>query len=181
MTPDTRRNKLFWLHAVASAVVLPWILPPRPVPAAEEQPGAQADSNAGAVPQGASPTVSVVKIDREGRPRTDIEQRADTWDTEVLSALVGDQLKVLKKLIEHPERIELEHVSQLADDNFASDTLRPANLEQVFHDDQFTVRRWKVNSNSAPTASARGPDALERYSPRVRYLLGWSAFGPRRG
>ena len=24
-------------------------------------------------------------------------------------------------------------------------------------------------------------DVLERYSPRVRYLLGWSAFGPRRG
>jgi len=186
MTRYTRPNKLSWHFAVASAAVLPWvlpwILPLRLATAADERPGAQADSIAGAVqqaPDAPGRAVSVVKLDREGRPRTEIEERAekfdpaaDTWDTEVLSAVVGDQLKVLQELIEHPERIDLEHISQLADDDFACDTLQPTNLEQVFHDDQFTVRRWNVNSISAPPAPARGPHALAAALRTLGEVLG---------
>jgi len=65
----------------------------------------------------------------------------DGWDTEVFNAAAGVQLKVLAKLLEHAEAIELNKLEALATPAFTCNALRPSDLEVVFEDQSLIVRR----------------------------------------
>ena len=82
------------------------------------------------------------------------DAKADDWDTEVLNDAAGKQLKALKKLILHPETLDLEHVSKLVTAEFTSHKLRPVNLEKSFGDDNFQVHRFDSPADPDPV----GPD-----------------------
>ena len=54
------------------------------------------------------------------------------WSDKKLGACPIKQLKVVSKLIEHPEDIDLDHTGALVDANFSCEALRPENANEVY-------------------------------------------------
>ncbi len=65
----------------------------------------------------------------------------DRWDTEVLTAAAKKQIKIISKMIEDPDLIDLEHTSPLVTDDFACQALRPADMTEVYSDGVFVLQR----------------------------------------
>jgi len=84
-----------------------------------------------------------------------VDPKNDIWDTESLAESTAAQLEILRGLIESRESPVIEHASGLIADGFVSQTLRPVEeLDTVFADDLWVVRRWTEPSTSAgPTGS----------------------------
>ena len=117
---------------------------------------------------GSASALSPVALPERDRPESLVESlvekydaSADVWDTEVLSDLTMKQLKVVSKLIEHPEDIDLDHTGALVDANFSCEALRPENANEVYERAHLTVRRPEANAPRKSFVGAQGlVDAL---------------------
>lgn len=65
----------------------------------------------------------------------------DGWDSEVFSQAASKQLKVIAKLLSHPEQVEIAAVEKIVSKEFTCGLLRPKVLEIVFQDQSLTVSR----------------------------------------
>ena len=71
----------------------------------------------------------------------DVDPSKAGWQTEVVNDLAADQLKLLGKLLSHPQEIDSEHLESFTTDEFRCQPLRPLELKEVFSDACLTVRR----------------------------------------
>ena len=80
----------------------------------------------------------------------------DGWQTEVLSGAAGAVLKKLVAGMKDVDSLEPAEVATYLGDDFATDVLRPAELEEVFSDGALTVRRWTASGS----VESRGADGF---------------------
>ena len=87
----------------------------------------------------------VVGEDRPARLVDQLAQKAnpedDNWDTEVLAAAAGTQLKRLGKLIANEQPLEIANIAPLVADGFFCEQLWPTGLIRVFDDGMTSVYR----------------------------------------
>ncbi len=118
--------------------------------AAETRAGGPEDTPAIPAQVGATEGSAIVALPSEHRPASLIEQLAgrfdvtnDRWNTEVLGAAAGKQLKVLGGLLEGGTPLAAADVAPLVAGDFTCQSLRPADLTTVSRDGAFTTRRWQ--------------------------------------
>jgi hypothetical protein len=92
--------------------------------------------------------------------RQTLDPSRDGWDSEAFAELALAQLKELGQLIEHPNLIEFARFERLASARFASGSLRPAHLDQVFADRGTTVWRGELGNATDQPDVYRGPAGL---------------------
>ena len=68
----------------------------------------------------------------------------DGWDTERFNEIAGAQLKVVGKLLTHPEDLNQTNVSAVVNEEYRGEAIRPAGLEVAFRDKSTTVSRMKT-------------------------------------
>ena len=78
---------------------------------------------------------------------------------EAFNAAADAQLAVLKELIADPDEFDTSRLGDVVADNFSTQHLRPANLQQVFADKCITVRRLPQDFKASEIAKS-GPAAL---------------------
>ena len=119
-----------------------------------------------------------VNISSRSDPSSPIEQLAeksnplaDDWHTEVLNLAATRQLNTISMLLEHPENITIEKISEIVADDFTCQSLRPPTPEHVYADNALTVRSSGVlaepASNDSPHQGADGMVEALRYLANV--------------
>ncbi len=90
-----------------------------------------------------------------------VDPGVDGWQTEEFSDAAMAQLKLLGKLLSHPDSSNGESQIALADEKFASSPLRPGDLQTAFEDSLLMVMRpgSKVPQSSTPSELV-GPKKL---------------------
>ena len=86
----------------------------------------------------------------------------DGWETEAFSAEATKQLKQLGKFIEHPQDLTRDDFVGIVTSDFRCTRLQPDNLELVFSDDIFQVRRANLSKGvQKPAQDFKGPQGLQ--------------------
>ncbi len=80
----------------------------------------------------------------------------DGWDTERFNELAGAQLKVIGKMLIHPEDISDENVRKIASESYRGYPIRPVNLKVAFADQSITVARPPQDSFASQLAGLGG-------------------------
>ncbi len=101
-------------------------------------------------------TPTNVLVDRPSESVASDDPAADGWTTEVLHSAVKQQLKGLGKLLEDPEKLDLDHLQPYATDDVSSTVLRPRDLSAVHSDQRATVLRWETNLDKSLTSTGDG-------------------------
>ncbi|MEM7313273.1 MAG: VCBS repeat-containing protein [Planctomycetota bacterium] len=83
----------------------------------------------------------------------------DGWDTERFSELAGSQLKVIGKLLTHPEDLDDAHVRKIASETYQGRPIRPGNLQKAFGDKSLTILR---ESEQQDTSSFEGIEGAKQ-------------------
>ena len=116
---------------------------------------------------GETEPVSVINVARPSLPKTRIEElveklepKKDEWDTEVLSDVVGRQLKILSEILQASNETDFKQVSNLVTEDFVCQTLRPVQLGKAFDDGAIMVRRWDTAPEFDRDEVAHGEKAL---------------------
>ena len=81
------------------------------------------------------------------------DPRDDNWETEILAASAGTQLKRLGKLIADGQSIGITELALLVADGFVCEQLRPGGLTQVFDDGVISVYRSTGSQDSSSAVS----------------------------
>jgi len=93
-------------------------------------------------------------------PAIEDSAEKDGWQSEVFSESVLSKLKGLVRLFAAPDTITAEALEELCAADCASSSLRPGELEEVFRDRVFIVRRARASPTAGP--SLRGREGLAR-------------------
>jgi len=114
-----------------------------------------------------------------GEPGVKDDPASDGWSTEVFHEQVKQQLKQLAKLLAHPEdgpQGESKFAAILVDD-VRTDSLRPAELAEVYVDGSIAVHRLEAEANDGnnPADAAREMQHLGR-DATIEQLRRFAAF-----
>ena len=102
--------------------------------------------------------LSTPKLNAQAKAeRAAVDPNLDGWVSEAFHDQTMAQLKLISKLIMHPENASPESVSSLISDDFNSTPLRPAQLEVIFSDESVKISRPALGDD---TTTVRGADAL---------------------
>ncbi len=148
--------------ALAAAAAIAWLATSRRADAVRERPvpPVSTDLSLSPLPGHADrkfPTELDYKLDL-------LDPAKDGWDTEVFSDAINEQLHHLADALEG-RALSAEAAGTLVAERFSGSPLRPPNLEPVFHDAAFTVRR------AAGTAAAGRHTGLAGFTAAVARLL----------
>ena len=77
-----------------------------------------------------------------------LDPTEDGWASEALSDRASEQLKKLSKKLEKPSSLTADSLAPYTAKDFSSPSLFPAELTEVFRDENLTVRRGEVTSSS---------------------------------
>ncbi|MEQ8766919.1 MAG: VCBS repeat-containing protein [Planctomycetota bacterium] len=87
------------------------------------------------------------------------DPRQDGWETEALHGDAKNQLKLLGKVLSHPDEIAADKLTTIAADDYQSQSLRLGPLDKVFEDATFTV--WRPQDGAqAGDLPGKGPSCL---------------------
>ncbi len=89
-----------------------------------------------------------------------IDPTEDGWRSEAFSEAAGRQLKKLAKLLEHPDQLDTQRLSELTAADYSSARLRPGKLVAVFDDGALRVSRPFDGSLTGQGAEANGVEGL---------------------
>ncbi|MCA9217677.1 MAG: VCBS repeat-containing protein [Planctomycetales bacterium] len=96
----------------------------------------------------------------------------DGWDTERLNDLANMQLKIIGKLLSHPEEIDDGHLKTIASSTVSTAGIRPRaeQLETAYADKTVTVNRGTTNEGSEQQGLGQFADAMKWQASLVREL-----------
>ena len=163
--------------ALAVAGLSVWIWPETGQPEATqanssgERPGStsSADTDASAIS-----TFSLPESERERSPTDQFVGRSatrdDDWDTERLSEESAAHLATLESLLKGSGPMDAAVLEALVASDFSCRPLVPTDLEEVFRDEQFVVRR--LSSSQTPASDLRGAAGLSRALQQFMSLWG---------
>ncbi len=114
----------------------------------------------GSLPEASAPQVPSQLVSfRVRQPQID-DPTTDGWDTELWNNRLGKQLKLLGKMIEHPETIDREHAAEMVASDFRCDALHPESLQEVLNDGGLIVLRSASEKPGVQGEAYRDADGL---------------------
>ena len=103
-------------------------------------------------------------VSRATRSWEDVDDpHSDGWDTEAFHNRAKKQLKIVGKLLAHPEKIDSAQISELVTDEFFCTSLRPADTHTVMDDGDLKIERGSTDpgpSSVNPRPPTPGQDTF---------------------